>query len=633
MNLVPRAGVDARGVGAQITLLTCASIAFLGYRFGNSNHSIQIPLLKHYLDPSLYAGDLLLSSFGGYVSYFFPAVAAVHRLVPDLQLLYFLLFVACHAATLAALRAIASDAFADSTAVGYWACFLYLANPISLAGESALSLRLYHSNVAVAILLWACWLALRGHNVAAMALAGFSFNIHALYAAYLGTILACTLWASPWRARLQAAAAYVMAASPALLWMLSSADPVPPSVRDSWLHILRERSGPHTFPSSQPLSLYAGYLVFLALGLLAASRIDGARYRRLVLTAVAVVTALCALGVIGSELYPVPILLKAQLLRSSKWLTLLLLPCLARQVVLAPGRGPLAVAAAATWAAGLFLQKPALLAYGLVLEAARLTRRTSRLALLGLAAVLGFAGWAGIMTPPPDLSSTLAGGLEALARPSILLCLAMAGLLRVTARRRWASASVALSIALAAGGLLPELYLDSRQAIASDPWYALQSWTREHTPSSAVVLSPPAREGFRVFSERAIVVEEKDGTQQFFAADFGFAWDRRLREINTLTKFYQRLSPAVVERVHKAYGITHLVVPRGTRCTLPRLFGNAAGSIHSAVAGTPAASARRASGPGASHPLRACRHGIDADCPPGPNHAGREGHRRTPPRR
>jgi hypothetical protein len=177
---------------AQLALLSCAAIAFFGYRFGSSNHSIQIPLLKHYADPSLYPGDLLLSSFHGYVSYFFPALAAVYRLVPDLQLLYFALFAASLVAALAAIRAIASDVVPDSTGVGWWACLLFLANPTSLAGENAYSLRPYHASVADAILLWACWLALRGRAIAALSLAGLTFNIHALHAAYVGAILSAT---------------------------------------------------------------------------------------------------------------------------------------------------------------------------------------------------------------------------------------------------------------------------------------------------------------------------------------------------------------------------------------------------------------------------------------------------------
>lgn len=583
MSADPRGRLDIRRVATNLILLSTASIAYLGYRFGNSNHSIQIPLLKHYADPSLYQGDLLLTSFDGYVSFFFPVLASLYRLVPDLQLLYFVLFVACQAAALAAMWALACEALPGSTAAGYWACLLFLANPTSLAGESALSLRLTHGNLAVASLLWSCWLALRGRGIAAMAVAGLSFNIHALYAAYAGTILAAMLWAHDWRGRLWGAAAYVAAAAPGLLWLLTSVEPLPEADRAVWLAILRERSGLHTFANSQPVSLYAGYAVFVALGALAAWRTPPGPYRRLVSASLVAVAALCALGFLFAEIHPWPLVLRAQPVRSTKWLTYVLLPCLARHIVLAPGRGPLAMLAAATWAAGLLLQAPVLLACGLGLEAVCLGRRANRSTQLGLTGVLGLAAWASLAAAPRDILTTLTGDLQAIAQPTFMACLALLTVVRLAAGRRWEAASIAVAAAAAAVWLLPTLCADSRRAVSEDSWYQLQAWTRAHTSASAIILTPPEREGFRVFSERVIVVEEKDGTQQFFDAAFGFAWHRRLQEINTLTKRYRRLSPVVVEHIRNRYAITHVVVPPRTRCSLPRLFANAAGSVHSAI--------------------------------------------------
>jgi hypothetical protein len=162
----------------------------------------------------------------------------------------------------------------------------------------------------------------------------------------------------------------------------------------------------------------------------------------------------------------------------------------------------------------------------------------------------------------------------------------MAAIIEWTARSRWEAPSVLLATGLVAAWLLPSLSAGSRRAVAGEPWYELQSWVRHHTPRNAVILTPPARAGFRVFSERTIVVEEKDGTQQFFDASFGFAWQQRLQHVNSLTKRYQRFSLGVVEGIRQEYGVTHLVLPHGVRSSLPVLFQNEAGSVRSIVPGS-----------------------------------------------
>ena len=51
-------------------------------------------------------------------------------------------------------------------------------------------------------------------------------------------------------------------------------------------------------------------------------------------------------------------------------------------------------------------------------------------------------------------------------------------------------------------------------------WREVQDWVRLNTPKDAIFVTPPQEAGFRVFSERTVVGEWKDGTQQYFDEKF-----------------------------------------------------------------------------------------------------------------
>jgi len=79
---------------AFLLLLTMAHTEWAGYRFGDSNLSVQVPLVKHFADRELYPGDPLLLTSKGYASFFFPAIGLLVRSLGGLEVIYFALFLA-----------------------------------------------------------------------------------------------------------------------------------------------------------------------------------------------------------------------------------------------------------------------------------------------------------------------------------------------------------------------------------------------------------------------------------------------------------------------------------------------------------------------------------------------------------
>jgi hypothetical protein len=569
-----------------LLLLALAATEWRGYRFGGSHHAIQVPFVKHLADPSLFRSDPLLQTLPGYVSAFFPAMAFLGRQIGDLEAAYFAVYVLFHWLTLAALFALAFH-FTRSAAVSLLACLLYLGQASSLGGAVSYWPRLTHSHPAVALLLLAFYLHVRGRRAASLALCGITFNVHALYAAHVAFLLlfvsVLDWWLGerplPWRE----AAAFVLPALPALVLLFSRSEAIPPAELPLWLEVMRDRSGQHTFPLTVPLAVYARYLLLLSLGGLALVTAD-ARVRRAAGTVAAGVLVLCAAGFVFSEWIPVPAVIKAQLLRSTKWLTLLLLVPIARLLAESWAWGGLARLGASLAFLGILLQEPAWLVAALMVYTLGAWERWPPLALLAAAGAALVSALSGAAPWPERLGLPLLGAAaqSLTSDPLVMACVFLFVLywLAVAAERpivAWAAVgAVLLGAVLVSVGILR----GAQNAQRAEPWNDVQAWVQGHTPVDAVVLSPPYLEGFRVFSERATVGEWKDGTQQFFSWAFTKGWQERMRELKGSTRAYDRFpAPRLVELGRKN-GAGYLVCRTDAALALPKLYSNAEYAVY-----------------------------------------------------
>jgi hypothetical protein len=78
-----------------------------------------------------------------------------------------------------------------------------------------------------------------------------------------------------------------------------------------------------------------------------------------------------------------------------------------------------------------------------------------------------------------------------------------------------------------------------------------------------VIFTPPREAGFRVFSERTIVGEWKDGTQQYFDDAFVKEWGRRMDALGPAP--YEKHSVPELLEVARRYGATYIVLPARPR--------------------------------------------------------------------
>jgi len=90
-------------------------------------------------------------------------------------------------------------------------------------------------------------------------------------------------------------------------------------------------------------------------------------------------------------------------------------------------------------------------------------------------------------------------------------------------------------------------------------WVKAQVWAKENTPQNAVFLTPPYKQNFRVHSERTIVAEVKDGTQQYFDSDYSYLWWERITDIGKNSEEYDNLNLDQLFQLGKKYNVSYLV--------------------------------------------------------------------------
>jgi len=151
--------------------------------------------------------------------------------------------------------------------------------------------------------------------------------------------------------------------------------------------------------------------------------------------------------------------------------------------------------------------------------------------------------------------------LDDLTKPTVLGAAALATLVLVgreldPRQRRWAALAAAVGTVLWLG---PDAYARKRPKWETGSWREVQDWVRLNTPKDAIFVTPPQEAGFRVFSERTVVGEWKDGTQQYFDEQFATEWAARMEALGPAD--YVKLSDDQLAQIARRFRATFVVVP------------------------------------------------------------------------
>lgn len=610
--------------GGIVGLLTAASVLLTGYRFGISDQAIDIPVIKLYQNPALFRKDFSLSYFGtsaGTPSVLQPAMAIAGRVV-SLEVLFFVVHITALFFTLLAVFSIAKDLF-NSRAVGFLAVVFLLVPKMTLASFPTTDNYLVNRGVALPMELWAIFFFLKRRYVLPMALLGVALSFHATSA---GIVLIMFVFAHLLDIRnakqfpfLAGLAVFAGLAVPWVLWQFLW----PSSQMPDWtalqgrgdlarvLAIFKWYNRPEQAPLSWGFHYWTYFCSFLVLFLVSLRYPPRRSQNRIIVGFVLAIVLMILAGIVFTDIVAVPQIMQVQLLRSSKFLTIISLTYAAGYIwKLYGGNFQSKVIACGLSAALFFLSYPPQpswfdqeIARGFFFYGRPLALLL--LASLGLAFPVRTALFRAIMAVVVLFS---AGSLVALFFPAVpaissfemptwfvvfLGCVVIASILRWT-RLLDRVPVLACQPGLVVVASVP-LFLGLSWALArnqglsridfplhSSPWFDVQLWAKHNTAQDDLFVVPPYLEGFKAFSERGIVASWKDGGfSGSLDSRFADEWWGRMSELRCTSGRYRdcqegygSLSDAEFLAIAHRYSASYIVTEKTKLLSLPLLYRN-----------------------------------------------------------
>ncbi len=558
-------------------LASLASLTLIGYRFGDSNHGVTVPILKRFIDRSLYPGDPLVATGDRFPTLFYRLLAGLLPSTDWVPFAYYTLYVVSIALTYAAVYRMGVWASGGDRGVGGLAVLLAMPVRTGLAGESLYRVAFSHSHLASGLDLMALALFLEGRRVLPLLIVSLGVYNHALYSLYLLVPFTLTiLWEARVLPRQTTLKRLALAWLPVFPFVGSTIVQGTPMTQE-WLDLLVLRSSHHSLPGAFAEAL-PDAVIWLFLGFAAACRSEPSRLQSLSVLVFAT-AAMFALGTLFTEFIPVKAVLQFQPHRIWRFLSVVLLAFMATDIVRLWRTSPLmrllsSLYFLAIFATGLEPLGPLVL---IAVFAANHPPLPSWLRLLG-AAVLVTLEWP---DRPVLWTEYVVEFIRRFQNTAVFAVLGMALLVALAAaqkNRRRAFALSLLAFVVTSGPLLGDNYLRQRQRFEQGSFRAAQNWARTKTPKTAVFLTPPQEAGFRVFSERSIVGEWKDGTQQYFDDAFAKEWGRRMEMI--MTREFGKYSDDEIVGLARELGADY-IVGQGRRRRLPVVFDGGSTVVYS----------------------------------------------------
>jgi len=114
-----------------------------------------------------------------------------------------------------------------------------------------------------------------------------------------------------------------------------------------------------------------------------------------------------------------------------------------------------------------------------------------------------------------------------------------------------------------------------------------QLWLKDNTPENALILTPPYKEDFRIFSERATLGSWKDWTYNCLSRNFAFSMYERLLDVGGISlisdidnksdrirKYYLDLKEDSLVKIAHKYGIDYVVMEKENILNLKKVYEN-----------------------------------------------------------
>lgn len=589
-----------------LLLFLFATVQFLfrGYQFGVNDHSIEIPFIKKNIDNSLYPNDPMVGTRGKFVTFYTWIPAIFTMIIRNMEVVFFSLQMLAFFLVAMMSYFLCLRLFNDKTSA-ILGLILIFPQKLVLGGSAIHICSFVPSFSILPIALLAIYLFLEERYLLSYIIIGLSFNYHALVSLH---VLAMFLMYSVFHIKQigvkrlgKSIGLCLLCASPVMVWMLTISSPM----TEEWIRLMRIRSSHHSFPLSWSTSLYLDYFLFIALSSLSLIIFPEKRYNRKMLLFSVAIAIMCGIGVVFAEIIPIKFVIKAQFFRSTNFLTLFMLFYIANYFRKSWSRSFIHKLAIIISFLALFLKSsyfgyiPLALILFLIAE---LVTQKQLVASWKFMAILSFLISALLLRISASHSSF----------PQTLSFDPITSFIRILLENKWIVIAIctaillyimyhnirpdyerirAISIALITAFIVPlmlfgvfgQFHPKNRD---ESNWRKVQMWARDHTQVSDIFITPPYLTGFRIFSERTIVGEWKDGTQQYFDSEYGSVWWERMNDLGK-GKEFDKLSVERLMSLADKYKSAYVVVPVNKELNLEMVYKNSGYKIYKFSRGSP----------------------------------------------
>lgn len=477
------------------------------------DQSVQLPILYSYADNTLFPGDLLLQARETYVTWLYPILGILSRIVP-LYALMLALYICSVALTVSAVYALSEDLFPGAQ-VGIIAVILWTAWLPNPGGDFLRSSFPTHTTTAVGLQLWGLVFALRRRYELAALLIGLAININAMTGVFITSVWVFDLLhhRQVWSQRLIRIPLIMgLAALPTLWWKFAAAPAEQTIPMEHFVEIMRTRLWYAIFPFSVNMQLWLLFVAVLGLWVYSA-RYALPETNRRVLWMMQGIVALFIIGTVFTEFIPLGIVMELQLLRSTWVLNLFAMLYFANMI--------------RAWLRGNRRQVYLALGLTFVLAAPRMV-----LELIPIPQPVPYESYMDFDPMRDQSRVTVLGafGLIVLVLTHIYVVRHMLPQASIKDGRRLSGWFV-FAIGLFLAPLFINTHVPQKQITTTQAWEETLHWIRDNTPKDASFITPPTMDGFRIEAERAQFSDWKDGTLLIFNAELAEEWLRRMEAL------------------------------------------------------------------------------------------------------
>jgi hypothetical protein len=363
-----------------------------------------------------------------------------------------------------------------------------------------------------------------------------------------------------------------------------------------WITTVKWTAWYTVFASTWPARYFLKAGLFFFLFLMGLSTLPRREAKKDIICFVSAIGALCAAAIICADLYPVPVVMKLSLWRTSWIYIILALPCVTSLLIAlwdASLASRFVVCATFILLTGCIQSFPFyyLIPLDLFIFIQRYRRSlTSRYPWLyhhaGLALLLPLSLCMAYQAVFDRGLQPTAAGLALVLLFLLLLNLRERATSALTGARALSTIGAGLlllavldaAILLHRGG--PEIYYHGSMQGKPDPWADLQRYAGDHTPKDSLFVIPPYLNDFGLYSRRATLSDWAEGSNGLYLDnEFATRWLERMHDLGWHAMGgevggYNGLSTGQLTAAARKYGAAYVVAEKPKQFALPRIYEN-----------------------------------------------------------